>query len=67
MPAFAGYLAAHDHVKQGTYSFSIDRGTVQTRKSVLAVEFVTQKDRQNQIRVGGPAVLVAEGSIIAPN
>lgn len=66
MPAFAGYLAEHDHIKQGTHSFSIDRGSLQTRKSVLSVEFVARKDKQNQIRVGGPAVLVAQGSIVAP-
>ncbi|PCI80768.1 MAG: hypothetical protein COB20_02605 [SAR86 cluster bacterium] len=66
MPGFAGYLSAHEHVKLGTYSYTIDRGTLATRKSVLAVELVSQRDKENRVRVGGPAVIVAKGKIDAP-
>lgn len=66
MPAFAGYLSTHDHIKQGVYSYVIDRGTIETRKSVLSVELVTQQGKENEVRVGGPAVVVAQGSIAAP-
>lgn len=66
MPAFAGYLNAHGHIRPGTYSFVIDRGTLQTRKSVLTVEMVHKKSKENEIRVGGPAVIVGEGTIKAP-
>lgn len=66
MPAFAGYLGAQGHVRPGTYSFAIDRGTMTTRKSVITVEMVNQKGRENEIRVGGPAVIVGQGSLLAP-
>ena len=66
MPTFAGYLSAHEHINQGTYSFTIDRGTLTTRKSVLNVELINQPGKENEIRVGGPAVVVGEGSIVAP-
>ncbi|MBL4821112.1 MAG: PhzF family phenazine biosynthesis protein [Gammaproteobacteria bacterium] len=66
MPAFAGYLSAHEHIREGTHSFVIDRGTLEQRKSVLSVELVNREGRENEIRVGGPAVLVAEGKISIP-
>lgn len=66
MPTFAAYLAEHEHIKQGTYSFDIDRGAATTRKSVLTVELIAKEGRALQLRVGGPAVLVAKGEIIAP-
>ena len=66
MPAFTGFLNAQGHVRPGTYSFVIDRGTNATRKSVLTVEMVNQKGKENEIRVGGPAVLVGEGKIATP-
>lgn len=66
MPSFAGYLSTHEHIKQGTYSFTIDRGTLATRKSVLTVDLIKHSANENEIRVGGPAVIVAEGVIDAP-
>lgn len=66
MPSFAAYLSTHEHIKQGTYSFTIDCGTLATRKSVLTVELVSWRGKENEIRLGGPAVIVGEGSIIAP-
>jgi trans-2,3-dihydro-3-hydroxyanthranilate isomerase len=66
MPAFTGYLSAQGHVRPGTYSFVIDRGTVDTRKSVLTIEMVNQKGKENEIRIGGPAVLVGGGNIVTP-
>lgn len=64
MPAFAGYLSSHEHIRQGTYTFVIDRGTLATRKSVLSVDIVNQPGKESTIRVGGPAVIVAQGSVI---
>ena len=66
MPAFAGFLGAQGHVRPGTYSFVIDRGTLTTRKSVITVEMVNQKGRENEIRVGGPAAIVGTGELLAP-
>ena len=67
MPAFTGYLCAHEHIKKGTHTFVIDRGTSQTRKSVLTVEMDKNENKENVIRVGGPAVMVSEGSITLPD
>jgi len=66
LPAFVGYLAELEELREGTYAFSVDRGTVGTRKSLLNVELVHQSGRENEVRVGGPAVLVAEGKIKIP-
>ena len=66
MPAFAGFLGAQGHVRPGTYSFVIDRGTLSTRKSVITVEMVNQKGRENEIRVGGPATIVGKGELQTP-
>jgi trans-2,3-dihydro-3-hydroxyanthranilate isomerase len=66
MPVFAAYLSEHDHVKQGTYAYTIDRGTINTRKSILSVELINQKDKENIVRVGGPAIIVSKGSIVSP-
>ena len=67
MPAFTGYLCAHEHIKKGTHTFVIDRGTSQTRKSVLTVEMDKNENKENVIRVGGPAVMVTEGRINLPD
>jgi trans-2,3-dihydro-3-hydroxyanthranilate isomerase len=67
IPAFTGYLSAHSHSRPGTYSFIIDRGVQELRKSILSVELVNRSGLENEIRVGGPAVLVAEASINIPN
>ncbi|RLA46344.1 MAG: PhzF family phenazine biosynthesis protein, partial [Gammaproteobacteria bacterium] len=38
MPCFAGYLGDHEHIREGTYTFAIDRGTPETRRSLLNIE-----------------------------
>jgi len=67
MPAFAAYLCAYEHIKQGTHTFVIDRGDLKTRKSVLNIEMDHKGEDSLTIRVGGPAVIVSEGSINVPN
>lgn len=67
MPAFTGYLCAHEHVKKGTYTFVIDRGTAATRRSVLNIEMDNNKSRENEIRIAGPAVLISRGEITMPD
>jgi PhzF family phenazine biosynthesis protein len=63
MPAFTGYLCDHEHIKEGTHTFVIDRGMQTTRKSILSVEMDNNETRQNSIRVGGPAVIVGKGTM----
>jgi trans-2,3-dihydro-3-hydroxyanthranilate isomerase len=66
MPAFGAYLCAHEHIAKGTHSFTIERGTPETRLSVLHVEMDHRGNAELDLRVGGPAVLVSEGRIFAP-
>jgi len=61
--AFAAYLCSHEHILKGTYTFAIDRGTEETRRSVLNLEMDNKGQNKVTIRVGGEAVMVAEGKI----
>lgn len=63
MPCFAGYLADHESIREGTYTFAIDRGRKETRRSLLHVELDKRRDRPTKVRVGGDTVLVARGTL----
>ena len=63
MPCFAGYLADHAHIREGTYTFTIDRGTLETRRSLLHIELDKRRGRPTMLRVGGDAVLVTQGTL----
>jgi len=67
MSAFTGYLCAHDHIKQGTHTFVIDRGSLYKRKSVLNIEMDNKHEETLMIRVGGPAVITGEGTLLVPD
>ena len=67
MPAFTGYLCSHKHVSKGTHAFVIDRGLNSTRKSVLSIEMDNKVSGSNIVRVGGPAVMIGEGTINLPD
>lgn len=67
MPAFASYLASHDHIREGTYTFAIDRGTSETRRSLLHIEMDKRINRPLNLRVGGEAVLVSKGELLLPD
>ena len=64
MPTFAGYLASHDHIRVGTYSFAIDRGTFATRRSLLHIEMDKRVGRPVTLRVGGDSVLVSKSELL---
>ncbi len=66
MPAFTAYLCDHEHIKQGTHTFAIDRGQKNTRKSVLNIEMDHKGEDILTLRVGGPAVIISEGKISLP-
>ncbi|MCW8884913.1 MAG: PhzF family phenazine biosynthesis protein [Motiliproteus sp.] len=61
LPAFAGYLCAHDGIKHGTHILTVERGIDETRKSLLHMEIDKKKHAPITLRVGGEAVLVGEG------
>ena len=66
MPCFTGYLGSHDAIREGTYTFIIDRGTSETRRSVLAIEMDNHADKATALRVGGNVVLVSKNSLLLP-
>lgn len=63
MPCFAGYLADHDTIREGTYTFAIDRGRADGRRSLLHIELDKRRGRPVRVRVGGDTVLVASGTL----
>ncbi len=63
LPTFAAYLCSHEHVRKGTYVFSVDRGSKEARRSVLNLEMDNKGEALLTIRVGGNAVLVGQGQI----
>ncbi|WP_432741839.1 PhzF family phenazine biosynthesis protein [Methylobacter sp. G7] len=66
MPAFASYLCSFDFMKKGTYTFAVDRGDQNSRRSVLNLEMDHKGEYTLTIRVGGAAVMVAEGVMTIP-
>ena len=66
MPAFAAYLCSFEHMQKGTYVFSVDRGEPQQRRSVINLEMDHKGEDTLTIRVGGAAVMVAEGRMMIP-
>jgi trans-2,3-dihydro-3-hydroxyanthranilate isomerase len=63
MPAFAAYLCSFEHMQKGTYAFAVDRGDENTRRSVLNLEMDHKGHDMLTVRIGGEAVLVAEGTM----
>lgn len=67
MPAFASYLCSFDFLQKGTYTFSVDRGQESIRRSLLNLEMDHKGTDILTLRVGGSAVMVAEGSMTIPD
>lgn len=64
MPAFAAYLCSFDFTQRGTHVFAVDRGDSSTRRSVLNLEMDNKGQERLTLRIGGTAILFAEGKII---
>ncbi len=64
MPSFGAYLGEHEDVREGTYTFTIDRGTRDGRRSVLSIEADYHPNKPVKLRVGGEVVLVAECQLL---
>jgi trans-2,3-dihydro-3-hydroxyanthranilate isomerase len=67
MPAFASYLCSFEHTQKGTHVFAVDRGDAESRRSVINLEMDNKGLEQLALRVGGAAVLFAQGTIDLPN
>jgi trans-2,3-dihydro-3-hydroxyanthranilate isomerase len=66
MPAFASYLCSFEHTRKGTHVFAVDRGDANSRRSVINLEMDNKGHEQLPLRVGGEAVLFAQGTIDLP-
>jgi trans-2,3-dihydro-3-hydroxyanthranilate isomerase len=53
-------------MQKGTYTFAVDRGDESSRRSVLNLEMDHKGSDTLTIRVGGAAVMVAEGVMNIP-
>lgn len=67
IPTLAAYLCSFDHLRKGTYTFSVERGSDKIRRSVLNLEMDHKGEDTLTLRVGGEAVKVAEGSMFIPD
>jgi len=64
MPAFASYLCSFDFTQLGTHTFAVDRGDNKNRRSVIHMEMDHKAQSELTLRVGGQAVVVAEGKLL---
>ena len=67
MPAFASYLCSFEHTQKGTHVFAVDRGDADSRRSVINLEMDNKGQELLTLRVGGEAVLFAQGTIDLPD
>lgn len=63
IPAFASYLCSFDFTQLGTHTYAVDRGDDKNRRSVLNVEMDHKGKHELALRIGGEAVMVAEGKL----
>ena len=63
IPTLAAFLCSFDHMQKGTYTFSVQRGDEKTRRSLINLEMDHKGEDKLNLRVGGEAVMVAEGKI----
>ena len=66
LSAFAGYLCSFDHMRKGTYTFAVERGEEKTRRSVINLEMDHKGGDELTLRIGGEAVMMAEGTMDIP-
>lgn len=66
MPEFIAYLAEQNETADGTHTFSIDRGSEHSRRSVLRVEFDKRPRKSIQCRIGGRVIKMGVGNLLFP-
>lgn len=64
MPEFIAYLAEQKDTAAGTHTFSVDRGSPETRKSILQAEFDKRPGREVRCRIGGNVIKMGVGSLL---
>ncbi|MCF6251665.1 MAG: PhzF family phenazine biosynthesis protein [Methylococcaceae bacterium] len=66
MASFAAYLCSFDFMREGTYTYAVERGDEKVRRSVLNLEMDHKGEDKLTIRVGGEAVVVADATMYIP-
>ncbi|WP_255873636.1 PhzF family phenazine biosynthesis protein [Microbulbifer elongatus] len=66
MPEFIAYLAEQGETAAGTHTFSVDRGSLESRKSVLHAEFDKKPGKEVRCRIGGNVIKMGEGKLFFP-
>ena len=66
LPAFTSYLNSFNKVQAGTHAFTVERGSRNTRQSILQIEAKLSKTDPISMRIGGSAVSVSEAKIHIP-
>jgi trans-2,3-dihydro-3-hydroxyanthranilate isomerase len=66
MPAFCSYLCSFEHTRKGTHAFAVERGEQTSRRSLIQLEMDHKQQEKLTVRVGGRAVLFAEGTVELP-
>jgi len=62
IPALAAFLCSFEHMQKGTYTFSVQRGDKKNRRSIINLEMDHKGEDTLNLRVGGEAVMVSEGT-----
>ena len=66
VPAFVAFLCEVQKLADGKHTLWVERGMSSQRQSLLKVEFVRKQSSPLSLRVGGDAVLVGQGTMLAP-
>jgi trans-2,3-dihydro-3-hydroxyanthranilate isomerase len=66
IPAFASYLCSFDFTQEGTHTFAVDRGDASNRRSLINIEMDHKAGTALKLRIGGEAIIVAEGKMFIP-
>lgn len=66
MPEFIAYLAEQADTAPGTHTFSMDRGSETTRKSILHAEFDKRPGKEVRCRIGGHVIKMGVGELLYP-
>lgn len=61
--AFAGVVKQFDDPRDGTHRYRVEQGFEMGRPSIIEMEIDVAKGQLHSVRIGGPAVLVAEGTL----
>lgn len=64
MPEFIAYLAEQQDTAAGTHTLSIDRGSPDTRKSILHAEFDKKPGKEVKCRIGGNVIKMGVGELL---